>query len=540
MDLFFKGFFALLILFAVLAFAGTQPWAFAVFQGGIFLLAALMAFRRGAAVSKPFKAGACGLLFLILYALIQACFPTTFIEPVPPYPSTLMRLYTLEHVSLFALCLCLFFTGANIAKDFKDVKKLLWIIILPAGITAFLNTAAPGLYIKLLTGLSEGVGPFVNRNHGGCFLTVAALLCAALAASHRALKEEYLRDNKKNDFYAKQLVLILLFMFLAFSAVFTRSRGAMAALAVSLTVYAVFLSFMFFRTRKTKITALLLISFLVFGGAFALFKNEARLNKFAERSTSVSVDIRKDLYRSAFAALKQRPLFGAGLGAMPVMITNYAKPLNSYIERLHSDPLEILLGAGFIGFLPVVISVFAFIFFLLKRLKALPLKKQTLFAGIFCACLAFCVSSAVDFPLFIPACAAAFFTCAGLLCGVTFWRDNYSRLRFNMFFKAVVLIFLAACFWLSAQKAAAWRFYHFADGFKFDGKILYYQKALAYYPSPRYALALGAEYYNKSLDLSLEPEQRAELKKKAFDLAETYLKKYPRDKELSKLYLNAR
>ena len=168
MDLFFKGFLALLIMFTVLAFAGTAPWAFAVFQGGIFLLSALMLFRRGAALSKPFKAGAFGLLSLILYTLLQACFTTTFIDSVPPYPSTMMRLYTLEHVSIFATWLCLFFIGADIAKDFKASRNILWVFLLPAVVTAVLNMALPGVYLKLLTGISEGVGPFVNRNHGGC------------------------------------------------------------------------------------------------------------------------------------------------------------------------------------------------------------------------------------------------------------------------------------------------------------------------------------------------------------------------------------
>lgn len=539
MDLFFKGFLTLLILFEVLAFAGTAPWAFAVFQGGIFILSALMLFRRGAAVSKPFKAGGFGFLFLIFYTLLQACFTTTFIDSVPPYPSTMMRLYTLEHVSIFTTWLCLFFIGADIAKDFKASRNILWVFLLPAVVTAVLNMALPGVYLKLLTGISEGVGPFVNRNHGGCFLAAASILCAALAASHFALKAEYLRENKKNDFYAKQLILIFIFLFLALSAVFTRSRGAMTALAAGITVYAVCLSFIFLKNIKIKICALLLIAALGLSGAFAVYSNEDKINAFAQRSSSVSTDIRKDLYRSAFEALKERPVFGTGAGALPVMITNYTKPLNSYIERLHSDPLEILLGAGIAGFLPLLICAAAFIIFLLGRIKALPAKKQALFTGIFCACISFCISSAVDFSLFIPACASLFFTSAGLLCGVTFWREEYSRIRLNALFKTAVLLFLAACFWFSAQKAAAWRFHHFADGFKFERKTLYYQKALAYYPSPRYALSLGVEYYNKSLDASLPPEQRAKLRKKAFDLAETYLKKYPREKELSKLYMNA-
>lgn len=539
MDLFFKGFLTLLIMFAVLAFAGTTPWAFAVFQGGVFILAALMLFRRGAAVSKPFKAGTFGLLFLILYALLQACFTTTFIDSVPPYPSTMMRLYTLEHVSIFATWLSMFFIGASIARDFKASKNILWAFLIPAVITAVLNMALPGAYLKLLTGISEGVGPFVNRNHGGCFLAVASILCAAVAASHFSLKKEYLQENKKTDFYAKQLILIFLFLFLALSAVFTRSRGAMTALAAGITVYAVCLSFIFLKNLKTKICALALIAALGLSGAFAVYANEDKINTFAQRSSSVSTDIRKDLYRSAFEALKERPIFGTGIGALPIMITNYTKPLNSYIERLHSDPLEILLGAGIAGFLPPLICAAAFIILLLGRIKALPARKQALFTGIFCASISFCAASAVDFPLFIPACSAVFFTSAGLLCGVTFWRDEHSRIRLNAFSKAVVLLFLAACFWLSAQKAAAWRFHHFADGFKFERKTLYYQKALACYPSPRYALSLGVEYYNKSLDASLPQEERAELRKKAFDLASAYLKKYPREKELSKLYMNA-
>lgn len=538
MDLFFKGFFAIQLFFLVFAFAGTTPWAFSIFQGCAFILSAMLLFRRGLILTKPFKAAAAAFLFLIVYTLIQACFTTTILDPVPNFPATLMRLYTLDHAALFLTWLALFVIGSNIAGDFKSNKVIIWIIIIPAVIITLLHIAVPGLYLKTLIDFNGGIGPFINRNHGGCFLSVSAILCATLSAVHFAGKNKYLAENKRNEFYAKQILFLFLFFFLAFAAVFTRSRGTMLALFTGAFVYSLFLAYFFLKNRAAKITAIIMVLILFFGGVFFALKEKGDINAFAHRTSSRSVDIRKDLYTSALKALKERPLFGTGIGAMPIMITNYTQPLREYIERLHSDPLEILLGAGIAGTLPPFLLTLLFFLLALKRLKYLPLKKQVFYSGLICALISFCISSAIDFPLFIPACACVVFILAGMLCGVSFYRENYSRISIKLWLKIIILAVFCLTFYYTLQKAIAWRYYYFANGFKYEGKVEYYQKALRYYPSPRYALRLGVEYYNKSLDKKLSPEEKSALKTKAHDLAQSYLIKYPREKELSRLYIN--
>ena len=538
MDLFFKVFFAIQFFFLVFAFAGTVPWAFSIFQGCAFILSAMLVFRRGLLVTAPFKAAAAAFLFLIAYTLIQACFSVTILDPVPNFPATLMRLYTLDHAALFTTWFALFIIGANIAGDFKANKTILWAIIIPAIFVTLIHIAAPGLYLKILIDENGGIGPFVNRNHGGCFLVMGAILCATLAAVHFASKTRYLLENKKNEFYAKQILFLFLFFFLAFAAVFTRSRGTMLALFTGTFVYFLFLLSFFLKNRAVKGISFIIVLILFLGGLFFAFKEKGDINAFARRESSRSVDIRKDLYSSALKALKERPLFGTGIGAMPIMITNYTQPLGEYIERLHSDPLEILLGVGIIGAIPLVAFIGLFFFFALKRLKYLSLKKQIFCGGIICALISFCINSAIDFPLFIPACACVVFVLAGMLCGVSFYRENHSRISVKLWLKIIILAIFCLTFYYTLQKAIAWRYYYFANGFKYEGKIAYYQKALRYYPSPRYALRLGVEYHNKSLDEKLPQEEKSALKARAHKLAEDWLKKYPRDKELSRLYVN--
>ena len=66
-------------------------------------------------------------------------------------------------------------------------------------------------------------------------------------------------------------------------------------------------------------------------------------------------------------------------------------------------------------------------------------------------------------------------------------------------------------------------------------KLEAYQAGLSYYPSPRYAVRLATAYYNAGV-------QSNDVMEKIFyfeltrDVIQTYLERYPKEKELSKLY----
>lgn len=538
MAIFFKGFLAIALFFITLAFGGTQPWSFLLFFTAVSALLLLLSARRGLIFNKPLKIAAAGFIFLILYSLLQACFPSNILMPAPKWPSSIIPLFTLGHISIFLMWFAVFILSANLVKEFKDVKIILAFILIPAAVTGLLHLCLEGYYISLFTHIKLGVGPFLNRNHGGIFLFLGSFVSLSLTLSFYQEKAKYAAEGKLSDFYPKIAAMLILTGFLILSAVFTRSRGALLALFSAAFAYAGLLAAFIPKNLKNKLI-LLSAAITLFGGiAFTAFSYQKEINTFAKRSNSISVNIRKDFYSAALKALKERPLFGYGIGTLPIMIPNYMdNTLDQYVERLHSDPLELLLGAGFAGAIPLAGAVITFFVLLTLRIKNLPADKKYLCCGLLSALLGFIAASFVDFHFYIPACAAAFFIIAGLLCSPTFYRNAYSRRSIGTIPLLILGVILSAALYLPFKQTQAWRLSNFAGGLLFERKVQTYELAFKAYPAPRNALKLAVAYYNESLSKDISAEEKALLKEKAHTLAETYLKKYPREKELSKLYM---
>ena len=105
--------------------------------------------------------------------------------------------------------------------------------------------------------------------------------------------------------------------------------------------------------------------------------------------------------------------------------------------------------------------------------------------------------------------------------------------------KGVLVGVLVLAFYVPLMKTLAWRCVVFGSGLKTPAKLARYERAVSYYPSPRYALRLGNAYYNAARHTSFE-EEKQDLGTQALEVAVTYLRRYPHDKELSRLYARSR
>lgn len=541
MDALMKILLAGLLFFAPFAFAGAEPWAFSVLQGGIFACLLVFLFkRRSVAVTSLFKPVCFTLGFLTAFALLQSVFAQTILDSPVWYPSTFMRLFTLEHASLFVTYLALTLWISQLAESSRSVH-LFSLLITLCGLAVLLCALSfpDGEYIRLLAGRRGGIGPFLNRNHAGLFFAMCAVITAGYASLSFLDYGHFAAHGRKGQFYLRQGFFIVLFVSLCAGCVFTRSRGGMLALSVGIFCYA-FLCTGFIPHRfntRLKGLAVTAVCLLCFAGWVGTHTQE--INLFAQRAGGTSEQTRIMLYRAALDMLKERPVWGIGIGALPVAVApRLERPINQYVERLHSDWLEILLGTGYIGFLPVLAGVIWFIRLAFGRLRRLESRKKWLFSSLLSALLVMAVGSAVDFDFFIPATSFLFFMILGLACSPSY-HEGHTRLRTvpPVGCAAVTLIVLAAC-WIPFQKTAAWRLHLFGRGLTSAPQIAAYEKALSLYPSPRYALYLGNAYYKASL-YAPEP-QKTVLRAQAYAVAEQYLQTYPQDKELSRLYLRVR
>lgn len=542
MNLFIKILVGGLLFFAPFSFAGTEPWAFSVLQGGIVLsFLAVIVTNRHLYATPALKMVTWVLGFLIVCALVQSVFPRTILEGPALHPFTFMPLFTWEHASLFATYLALVWLVVQVYPSYEESSHLLFVLML-AGVAVALCAVgfSRGEYIYKLTGIRGGVGPFLNRNHAGVFFALAAVSSLGFLCARQLRYAKMMARNERHAFYIQQLLLGLVFAGLSASVFATRSRGGMLAWLVGVFSYS-FLCFWAVPPKLKKRLKGLFITLFVLGlvGWFISTHIEA-INEFAHRTGGTSEGIRKMLYQAAWQLLKEYPLFGIGIGAMPVVITSYtAFPLHEYIERLHCDWLEILLGVGWIGGAILAFFISGFVWIVLRRLKRLDTRKQLFFAGLLSALLVMCVGSTVDFHFFIPGVAFEFFIILGLVCSPTFYKHYTHIKHIYRWQKGILVLVCAAVLYVPTQHTLAWRLFLFGRGLKEEAKIQVFQQGLAHYPSPRYALRLANAYFNAGV-YAKDPAQKAAYYGQAHSLATQYLQKYPREKELSILYMRSR
>ncbi len=542
MNLLLKSGVIFFLFFAPFAFACTTAWAFSVLQCGVMGLCVLAAYTsRHWYITRPLKWITAILLFLLGFALLQSCFPSTLLEKVSWHPITLVRLYTLHTASLFLTYLALVWLTVQVFPSFADAKRTLLLVALCGSAVALCAASLPkGAYLFHLAGVRGGFGPFMNRNHASIFLAMCAVgMLAYFFTSHIQYAKKVM-TNQLPSFYIRQCCLAVVFLCLCAGVIFTRSRGGMLALTVGIFTYAFLCCWVIPPQLKKKLKGVFFTLIALGLVSCWVATHIPQINAFAHRATGTSEMTRKMLYRSTFRVLKEYPYFGVGISTTPLVIPNYFEwPVKKYVNYLHCDWLELLLGVGYVGILPVLILLVGLGIVFLKRLKELETKKQILYSGLLSILVVMCIGSAVDFDFFIPANAFLFFLIAGLASSPSFYKGRTHTTLMEWKKRAVLITVCVLALWVPLRKTLAWRTAYFGKGLKPESKIAAYEKAAAYYPDPRYGLQLAASYYNAAVH-SKQPQQRLDFLQQANRVATVYLQKYPKEKELSRIYMLTR
>lgn len=540
MGMFLRLWIAGLLFFIAFAFAGAEPWAFSVVQAGVLIALSVWLCSRRIFIATPLLKIVLGTLgFLIFFCALQASFPTTLLTAVPWFPASLMPLFTWEHASLFITYAAVVAVVSQLADCSNALKQFALAVGLCGLAVALCALCLPdGEYIRLLVGIRGGMGPFLNRNHAGIFLAMCAVVSLGYGVASFLDYARFAAEHRKNQFFWRQVFFAVMFISLVLGVVFTRSRGGMLAVLTGIFGYTFLCVSLVPYRWKTRLKGLL-ITFTVFLLCSGwILTHTQQINAFAHRASGTSEETRKMLYRAGWTLLKERPVWGIGVGALPVAITPYMEwQLPSYVERLHCDWLELLLGLGWGGFLPLAGGVLWFGVMALARLKKLRTRKKFLFASVLSALLVMGVGCLVDFDLFIPATGILFFLIIGMACSASYDKEHLQGYSLSpVCLGGILLLALSSCY-VPLQKTIAWRLHLFGRGLLPQRQVQIYAQALQHYPAPRYALYLGNAYIKQSLQTQ-EPSERAALRAQANRVAVSYLTKYPKEKELSRLYLS--
>lgn len=527
---------SILVFFVPLSFAGTEPWAFFIFQ----ILTAFV-FIYLLFTNKKFKftlpALFVNIIFtmFILFAVVQILNHHTILQQKDFIPFTISPFHTFREFNSIFTYMMFFIIINQLFYDLKRIKKLLYLTLTVSAIVMMIGLCFPkGEYIKFFLGTNSlgNFGPFTNRNNAGVFLSMSFFISLALLIYNFLRYQKYLIENKKNEFMVKQTVLIIISLMSLISVILTRSRGAMLATFSAIFIFLFLYVYHFSDTFKQKLYRIAAVLLILGVSSFVIYKNIDAINAYSQRTTGMSEATRLKLYDMSFDVLQDYPVTGIGFASFPILIDKYLKEdLRAYPEYLHNDWLELLLDVGYPAYAIFLLVVFMIMFIFLRRIKFLSYKKKILSIGLFASCCSICVGSFVDFHFHIPANAMMFLIYLALLTSVSFYKDkktiNFSN---NLLFNLILCLVIFILIFFSLKNVMAWRYYTFSKNMPKQLEIEYLDKAAKLSNNPRYVENYIITLYNDSLG---KEEKNEYLYSSVYE----YIKKYPYNKKISKIFM---
>ena len=533
--------FSILLFFVPLGFAGTEPWAFFIFQITITFIFVYLLF-----VERKFKFTLPALFvnfifsMFIVIAIIQLLNHHTILQQKNIIPFTVSPYNTLKELNSIFTYMMFFIVVNQMFYKLEKIKKILYLTMTVSAIVMLIGLCFPkGEYVKFFlgTGSLGNFGPFTNRNNAGVFLSISFFISLSLLFYKFLRYQKYLAENKKNEFIVSQTVNITISVMLLVSVILTRSRGAMLATFVSLFIFSYLYVYHLSRSLKQKFFKMIIITIVMIISSFAIYKNIDAINAYSQRTSGLSEQTRLKLYDMSFDILKDYPVTGVGFAAFNILTDKYfEEDLEAYPEYLHNDWLELLLDVGYPVYIIFLLLIVIIIFLFLKRIKYLSDKKKILFIGLFSACCSICIGSFVDFHFHIPANAMFFLICLALLSTLSFYKDKrYFGFNNNLFMKFIFSLLIICSIFFSCKNVIAWKYYVFSKNMPKQQEIEYLSKSVEISKNPRYFENYIITLYNYS---TKNKEFLDEKKEYLNSLIYNYLKLYPYNKKLSKIYNN--
>lgn len=255
-------------------------------------------------------------------------------------------------------------------------------------------------------------GAFVNSNHLAGYLQImlavafGALWREVLFARERGqrLKESAKRMETRLLHVAPRLLLWAVF---ASGIALTRSRGGILVAFVS-TVAMLSLALSHRRTRNRRLSIAVAGGTTIAAGAGLVFlavRQQPILRFLTSDPRDPASDLRVSLWRLSIEAWRQFPLAGSGLGTYREAFRRIQpRGFDYFVEFAHSDPLQLLVTGGLVGFVLGAIAFVALFIALLRGWRRESHREESAFmlAGIG-ALFALTLHGLVEFNLSIPA-----------------------------------------------------------------------------------------------------------------------------------------
>jgi len=548
--------YALIILsliFAPLAFAAVEPWAYVPLYAVFFLgAAALYAKGEDTHANPLYKTLLPAVLAVAALGLLQ-------LTSQAPVGGPAQLLFTAGRLSTFNAALLWLFYAAVMYCASKAIKT-------PAQLNGLLWTLfGMGVFVSLMgmlqkTGVDTIVygfrpvkgqpfGPFVNRDHGAFFLAMAGMAGLGLFFGGFKPLLRHQSHTKMFDLLAVQFLKLVMLTAVVAGIVKTGSRGGLHSF-VSAALFMGAIAGGFLKSKSQKIAAWLALILLLAGYGLLMNKYRILLGLDGDKLVS-SVAVRFSMYKSGWEMFKDYPVLGTGLGAVEHAFPYYTRKdlaaIGANIVRhVHSDWIELFMQIGFVGGLVFLAGL---ILVLLRYYKAWvrcqSFSVKAVYGGALGAAIVGMLHSFVDFGLQMPANALAFYALLGALASRPAVQDRSrhdeeedpepvppKKLYANAAALAGLLLTAAA-----VPQLLAWHYEQQAKTADYAGRAALRTKVLKLQPGPQQAFRLAAEHYNQALTDKTAP---CALFKQADEITAPYLRQAPANAGLNLLARNLR
>ncbi|MCM2316196.1 MAG: O-antigen ligase family protein [Thermoanaerobaculia bacterium] len=265
-------------------------------------------------------------------------------------------------------------------------------------------------------------GPFVNPNHFAGWLEIALGLGFALLWREVLHNRERGRGAKDRAEKIERRMMPVSAAILAWGVVaigigLTKSRGGIAA-AVAATFLVALIALMHQNLqRRARLAVAIGAGLLAAVALTALVARDEPVIRFLESDPrEIGADTRVTLWRTSLDAWRLSPHTGTGLGTFREAYRHVQpRELKALVEQAHSDPLQLLVTAGWIGFALGAIAAISTLVILVRRWKSQPHREEGAFAlGGLCAIACLLLHGLVEFNFSIPAIPATLACVTGM------------------------------------------------------------------------------------------------------------------------------
>jgi len=334
---------------------------------------------------------------------------------------------------IFLLSLMLFFFAfKKCFASSRNLRLLVYILLIVATLEALyglIQALVPSLgvlwvdYIKSYLG--DARGTYINRNHFAGFLEMIFPLILGYILSlsnwHEKLSIKALMSTDRPNF---QFFLVIGLAIMMLALIFSKSRAGITGWVLG---FLIFVYLVHSESKGLPRSYWVIIGIII--GMVAFYSLRIGVDPVLERFFRVSKDAsRLDYWRDCLVIIKDHP-FGTGLATFkqvfPVYKVSSLSEATPYYA--HNDYLQLLVEAGWIGFLALVSGFYVFLIRSFRKVRHMRLKDDPfrffLAIGALSGLVSIAFHSFFDFNLQMPANCVYFVMLMGIV-DVTLWQEG--------------------------------------------------------------------------------------------------------------------